>query len=600
MSEAVVSAPVSVPAPRSSRPFLLRLYNHNPFYVISALLMLFAVRNAYGTQEIGSINCWLMLGVLCGYTALLSFIGVLIVRCGKVWEDARSIFVVVLLLFLATSVSADDLFVKMESRTGGLLLLLGCYFFSALTTEGVFRGVGIRLGWLYRLPYHLLIALFFFAPWWTSPELHPRSPMAMEWLIVAFPVASAALVLMLLPAVRRGSAYLANNGTPWPWPLFPWIGFGVLIVAHALRSFAMCMTFGPRGPIWLPSSSGSGREFINFDTMWGPYFLIPLAFAVLVLILEGTLTSGNTRLQRRVMISAPLLLLMALPFSTGPVFRDFFERLTSVIASPLWIALGLVWLLYGRAWLANVRYAGSGLMSATLLYSVVGLATTGPATATPLQPWPWLLVGAALLISGFKRSSLRQAAGAAMFVIGLRTLLPETDLAGFRNAVSLHVLWAAIVVIGFTTRDHATRLMQCLGAVLFPLAALAVSASPSADTLPASWKLTYVAILAGVALGIAVLFRSRVYRYAVIAIGVATAFEMATLAYRGSASLFGRAAMTSFLWSLALLLIGLLISAHKARWIPPDLLSVFGRRPEPASELPQDAPPDDATPNEPA
>ena len=59
-------------ASASHRSVLCYLYNHNPFYVISAVLMLFAVRSAYGTIEIGSINCWVMMGVLAGYTLLLA------------------------------------------------------------------------------------------------------------------------------------------------------------------------------------------------------------------------------------------------------------------------------------------------------------------------------------------------------------------------------------------------------------------------------------------------------------------------------------------------------------------------------------------------
>ena len=53
-------------------PFLTSLYNHNPFYAISTVLMLFAVRNAYGELTIGAINCWIMMGVLAAYTALLA------------------------------------------------------------------------------------------------------------------------------------------------------------------------------------------------------------------------------------------------------------------------------------------------------------------------------------------------------------------------------------------------------------------------------------------------------------------------------------------------------------------------------------------------
>jgi len=562
----------SIPVPQFAtapppRPFLLRLYNHNPFYVISALLMLFAVRNAYGRLEIGSINCWVMLGVLGGYTAVLGLIGVLIVRWGKVWEDARSIFVVLLLLFLAASLSADDLFVKMESPTGGLLLVVGGYLFSLLVTEGVFRGAGIHLGWLYRLPYHLLLALFFLAPWWVSPELHPRSLDEMEWLVAAYPAVSSLVILTLLPAVRRGSGYLAGNGTPWPWPLFPWIGFGVLMFAHALRSFAMAMTFGPRGPIWLPSSSRMDRSAINFDTMWGPYFLVPFAFVVLLLILEGSLASKNVRVQGRVMKTAPLMLLLALPISTGQVFQEFLEKIVTTIGAPLWLTLIALWLLYCRAWWSDVRGAQIGVAATTLMFSFVGPQSTGPSTLTALSPWPWLLVGAVILATGIGRSTVRQTVGAIAIAIGLWALLPSTALAPFRNAICLHAIWSAIVVIGLANYGATARILRQIGAAVFPLAALGAVAAPAAAALPVLWKVVYVAGLVIACGTIAWVSRSRAYRWAFATMGVVAAYEFAALGFRGSASLFGRAAVTSFVWSLALLLTGLLISSHKAGWV---------------------------------
>lgn len=76
---------MSEPSPRSS---LVRwLYTHNPFYAISAALMLYAVRAGYGELEIGSINCWVMMGILAAYTLLLAGVGVCIVRLGRVWEE---------------------------------------------------------------------------------------------------------------------------------------------------------------------------------------------------------------------------------------------------------------------------------------------------------------------------------------------------------------------------------------------------------------------------------------------------------------------------------------------------------------------------------
>ncbi|MBL8851871.1 MAG: hypothetical protein JNG89_19520, partial [Planctomycetaceae bacterium] len=46
----------------------------------------------------------------------------------------------------------------------------------------------------------------------------------------------------------------------------------------------------------------------------------------------------------------------------------------------------------------------------------------------------------------------------------------------------------------------------------------------------------------------------------------------AVLGYRAAADFFGKAAATSFAWSVSALLLAILISAHKATWLPPRLL----------------------------
>ncbi len=210
---------MSEPSPRSS---LVRwLYTHNPFYAISAALMLYAVRAGYGELQIGSINCWVMMGVLAGYTLLLAGVGVCIVRLGRVWEDARSILLLLLLLFLAVSISADDLFVKATTPGQGTALLACGFLFSVAVSAGVIWGSRIRVGWEYAVPFVLYLALFFAMPWWCSPELHPRATRLLNWTVFLFPQVAALLNLTLLPAVRRGAKGVANNGTPWPWPGVP-------------------------------------------------------------------------------------------------------------------------------------------------------------------------------------------------------------------------------------------------------------------------------------------------------------------------------------------------------------------------------------------
>ena len=558
------------------RPTLMKwLYTNNPFYAISAVLMLFGVRSAYGDLQIGEINCWLMMGTLAAYTSLLAGIGVLIVRWGKVWEDARSILVLLLLLFLAVSISADDLFVTMESATGGVMLLVCGYLFSACVTESVLWFARIRLGLAYRVPYHLLLVLFYVAPWWCSPELHPRDKIDLEWAIAAFPVVASFLIVGLVPAVRRGPRYADQNGTPWKWPWFPWTAFGVLIAAVGLRTFALCMTFGPSGPIWVYLKGGA--RVIAFDTMWSPYFLILPAFAVAVLVFEAGIVTGNRKLVRRVLMLAPLLLVLALPFNGGTVSRGFLRTVTDTLGSPLWLTVWLLLGFYAIAWFRKVQGGGIGLMVTTALLSVVGRETIGPGTVTEPSPWPLLAVGAALLARGIQlRSSIVCTSSFGVLTLVTWQVLPDSMLSEYRMTICYHLLWVLIVIGGLAFSDRFASTLRLVGALQAPLAALVVMVSPVASEVPATWRIIYVVVLAAGCLAIAKIWRSKWYLYAFTALMGMGFYGGAALGFRSAVGVLGRAAITAFCWSVGALLLAFLISAHKANWLPRRLFPRWG------------------------
>lgn len=553
-------------ASASHRSVFSYLYNHNPFYVISAVLMLFAVRSAYGTIEIGSINCWIMMGVLAGYTLLLAGIGVLIVRWGKVWEDARSILLILLLLFLGVSVSMDDLFSRITPEEGMTLMIAG-FLFSALVSEAVLWGTGIRFGARYRIPYHLFLALFYFAPWWCSPEMHPRSAASLEWTLFLFPVVASVLFLCLLPAIRGGVSYVKGNGTPWGWPLFPWIAFGVIAACVALRSFALCLTFGPAGPMWI--TSGSGPRMISFDTLWGFYFLIPLGFVLLLLLLEGSLVTGNQKFQAGVIRFSPLLLLLAMPAATGRVHLGFLFKVTDVIGSPIWITL---WLLVGFYLWAAVRRVpgavGAG-MGAIALFAIVGPQTQGSGSLIDPTPWPLLLDGVLLLGLGLrKRSSGICTAGIVAATLGIWLVIPETILFEYRFTVCFHLLWITALVLGLTMKDDFSRVLQCASALLIPLVSVVVIWSTRAVEIPFLWRLTYVVSWAVGCLLIARIWSLRWFWYSFTGTTSILVYTSAAYGFRLATKVLSPAAVTAFVWSVAALLIAFLISAHKARWLP--------------------------------
>ena len=100
---------------------------------------------------------------------------------------------------------------------------------------GVIR---LRLSGWYRVAYYLVLALSFLYPLALAPFLSsPESP-ALQWALFGFSPLAGLALLPLVWAAQDGREYVANNGSPWCWPLYPWSLFVVLAGGLAVRSSA--------------------------------------------------------------------------------------------------------------------------------------------------------------------------------------------------------------------------------------------------------------------------------------------------------------------------------------------------------------------------
>src|SRR5690349_18747677 len=89
-----------------ARSWLQLVYNHNPFYVISAALVLYGLNLSFG-GSLDPTRGWLLMRLLAGYTLMLAGAGIAIVRWGQVWEDARTLICLVVVLLVALASSFD-------------------------------------------------------------------------------------------------------------------------------------------------------------------------------------------------------------------------------------------------------------------------------------------------------------------------------------------------------------------------------------------------------------------------------------------------------------------------------------------------------------
>jgi hypothetical protein len=368
------------------------LYTQNPFYLVGTVLILFGLQQALGKQP-GLANSGLLAACLAGYTLLLAAIATIIIRYGKVWDDARTILLVIVLMFFMLSTSLDA--VSLTVPLAGSLILAAGLAFSIAVSEGLLRGLQIQLAPQYRVPYYLMLCLLFVWPiamvWINFFSLKTALP----WALLAFPALAALALLTLLPAARTRQRREPATGTPWPWPYFPWSLFVYLTIGVAIRSWWLTISFEPsHGP----------------DAYFRPYFLFPLCLAWAALMVE----MGKARHSPRTIAAGLALPLAGLLFvfpghGQGLVETTFLNRLTATLGSPAQLAIWGLIAYYLWAWRRNIRAAEGFAALAGLAAAFVDRQTLDLGSFTRPQPIVLAIVALALLVLAIQRQSTWRA-----------------------------------------------------------------------------------------------------------------------------------------------------------------------------------------------
>ncbi len=448
-------------------PWLIRLlYTHNPFYLISACLFVYGLKLLFragntavlfqrGTVEYMSPTG--LMGSLVAVTLLMAVTAVLIVRLGKVWEDARSLVLIVLLMLLAISVSLDELLSMASEQEKGLLEIGGMVLSGAAIAVGMvellIRGLQVRLSWLWRGPLYLLLTLFFGWPLLLLPEIMPFDNAQVQSLIAVFPTAAALISLLLLPGIRQGSTSLRDNGTPWTWPWLPWTPFVFLAVAMCFRSYSLTISFD------VPDGNVS-----FWDTIFGLYMLVPLAMAVIVLLLEIGIVEKRPQICSTVLNCSPALLLMAwpwgVPWSRLPSYYRFATELSNAFGSPVFLTLMALLVISAWAWGRGVARGEALTWGFLLLATVIGPRTLihpyAPLFADQFQVVPVVVLASLKLASAFYRNR----AGDLLTGLVLFALLPMVvelpqALLPWKSFLSLHLAYVAVLMVAMFRVDHA-------------------------------------------------------------------------------------------------------------------------------------------------
>ncbi len=381
---------------------------------------------------------------------LLAATAVLVIRYGKVWDDARSLLLLIVLMFLGMSVASDPV-LNAEGQPGAWFML-GGLLLAVSVTEGVLRSVRLRLPMLYRGPYYLVLALFFLYPLAVSPLLAKPPGARLYWRVFAFAPLAGLIFLTLLPAVRRGGRYVRKNGSPWRWPLYPWVLFGTLGLCVCLRAYYACVSFHP---------------ILGTQSIFGVYFLVPFLLVVAALLLEGGIVSSR-RGPSRFGLAAPICLplLSMIRDTANPLYVEFEHVFVATLrGSPAFMALAAVAAFYLYAVLRRAPGAWTWFSTATAAMSVIGPTTFDLDGLTPPSPLP-LVVAAVpqVWIALARRESLRLTLAASLLVGASTAALEGTTYTAWHGAIPAHLMLAAVLMIAVVFDDAAARWLRLAAA----------------------------------------------------------------------------------------------------------------------------------------
>jgi hypothetical protein len=526
----------------------------NPFYVLSALLFLMGLEISFGAQVRDEQTRALVIG-MSGYTLLLAVPACLLVRFGGVWEDVRTVLLLVVLMFLATSVTFDDTLARSPGL--GIACYLGGLLFAVGVSEGMLRAMRLRLPGWFRTAYYLFLGLFFLYPVALVPLLdQPRSE-ALEWALFGFSPLAGLVALSLLPAIRRGPDYLRDNGSPWRWPLYPWSLFVFLGFGVAARSFLLCWSMQH-------VERSDPEQFI-----FGPYFLVPFLLAVAFLLLElGLAVKSRGVLRVALLLPLGLIVLASGGDRSDDLYQGFLALFSERLGgTPLYLTLLAAAGFSTYAWLRRVPRADVVL---TVVLAILACAGSGIRSLHDLgqpRPWPILAIAALQLGQGiWRRDAYRCLVGSGSLIAAV---MIGQDLP-LRGPIAFHLILAAVLALGAAFDDGFARMLRHTAAALGLLASLLVLFEPwpwDRSGLAPPWLLTAYPLLMAALLA----SYGRVLRHpgSNLAAGLALACWFAAHGWRTYTTLRQMIGGLDFIaTALALLALAELISLAKAGLLP--------------------------------
>jgi hypothetical protein len=306
--------------------------------------------------------------------------------------------------------------------------------------------------------------------------------------------------------------------------------------------------------------------------IFGPYFLVPLGLAGLILLLEAGIISKNSRVILAALIAPAFLIFLSVAGQRSDViYRRFLTLFTERLGGdPLYLTLVALVGYYAYAMARRVPLASEGLTAILAALAVVNPEFLDRGKLFALHTEPLLAIAFLQLGLGLRRQcAWRCALGAAALVAGWVLAFGEwTPIAA---VITCHLLLLAMLAVGAMFDEAFARALRVGGAGLGLLACLATLFLLPEDFLNfPRWAMeVYPEAMALFLVGYGLLLACR----PVLAMGgIAVVGWLAAMGFRGYASARQFVLGLDYLVaSLTLFALALLISLGKSgilpRWI---------------------------------
>ena len=454
----------ATPRPSPFGRFARFLYTQNPFYLIGTLVILYGLQQCLG-QEPQLASSGILSTLIAGYTLLLTVAAIVIVRWGNLWDDVRTILLIVVLLFYMLSTSLDVQ--VLEQPEAGSLLLGAGLFFAIAVSELLFRQLRLQLPMPYRLAFFGSLAVLFLYPvalaWISFYRWYPLR----TWALGSFSIIAAWPLLALIPAARSRMAVPMPCRATWRAPYYPWSLFVFLTIGMGLRAWWLTISFDP--------TKGAGNCF-------QPYFLLPLVLVWAIIFVEGGLIQ-RSKLTLSAGLLLPWLALGLGYWGSGNSTADtaFLTDLRQTLGTPPQLAVWSVLAFQGWAYWRTIG-TRANLWQELALTTVALLAcVTGPKTLD----WQSLalpnsaglaLVAAGWVVNAWRLNSSYRAliaatlGGAFLSCSGLGGQLSDAQ-AFWRLHAPVLILFALLAAF----RDQVAERLRSLTLSTVPTIALATA-----------------------------------------------------------------------------------------------------------------------------